>query len=71
MQPASGEFTHLIGRAAPDGILQEVLGTPPGRRERWRFTEITPDSFLWLSKFSVDDGATWAVDQEMRARRRR
>ncbi|HXF37403.1 MAG TPA: hypothetical protein VNO17_09510 [Actinomycetota bacterium] len=70
MQPASREFVYLLGWEADDGILQEVQGLPPGRRERWRFTEITPVSFRWLGEVSHDGGATWILEQEMRARRR-
>jgi hypothetical protein len=38
---------------------------------RIRYTDITPESFLWRMDRSLDGGATWDVDyQIMRARRR-
>ena len=37
---------------------------------RWRFTELTPDSFRWLGEALNDDGATWKLEAEFRARRR-
>jgi hypothetical protein len=71
MQPASGEFVQMLGRRAGDRIVQEGAGTDPRRRERWSFTEIAPDSFVWLGEVSFDGGAAWTLEQEMRARRRR
>lgn len=70
MQPSGGEFVHLVGRKVGDRIVQEGVGSDPRRRERWSFTEITSDSFLWLSEVSFDEGATWFLEQEMRAVRR-
>lgn len=70
MQPASGEFVYLQGRPVGDDIVQEVLfPVAGGQCERWRFTEIAPDSFRWLGEVSKDGGATWELVQEMRARR--
>ncbi len=70
MQPYGGEFVHLLGRKVGDRIVQEGIGSDPRRRERWSFTDITPDSFLWIGEVSLDDGATWFLEQEMRATRR-
>ncbi len=70
MQPYGGEFVHLVGRQVGDRIVQEGNGSDPRRRERWSFTEIEPDSFLWVGEVSFDGGATWTLEQEMRARRR-
>jgi uncharacterized membrane-anchored protein len=41
-----------------------------GRPIRWLFTELTETSFRWSGYISDDQGATWQLDQEMRARRR-
>lgn len=70
MQPASGEFTHLIGQKVGDRIVQESINDGSPRRKRWSFCDITPSSFLWLGEESADTGATWRVVQEMRATRR-
>lgn len=70
MQPHGGEFVHLLGRKVGDRIVQEGVGSDPVRRERWSFTDITPDSFLWLGEVSFDEGVTWFLEQEMRAIRR-
>ncbi len=69
MQPAGGEFVHLVGRKVGDRIVQEGVGTDPHRRERWSFNEITPHSFVWRGEVSLDEGATWFLEQEMRAER--
>ncbi len=70
MQPYSGEFVHLVGRKVGERIVAEGMGTDPGRRERWSFTDITPTTFLWLGEASLDGGVTWILEQEMRATRR-
>jgi hypothetical protein len=36
---------------------------------RWSFTEITPDSFRWLGEHFVDQGVSWWLQVEVRARR--
>jgi hypothetical protein len=69
MQPYGGEFVHLVGRQVGDRIVQEGGGSDANRRERWSFTEITPDTFLWLGEVSFDEGVTWQLEQEMRATR--
>jgi hypothetical protein len=71
MQPYGGEFVNLIGRKVGERIVQEGSGSDHRRRERWSFTDITPDSFLWLGEVSLDDGLTWSLEQEMRATRRK
>ncbi len=70
MQPASGEFVNSLGRRIGDRIVQEGLGNDYLQRLRWSFTEITPNSFLWTGEVSTDHGATWFLEEEMRAVRR-
>jgi hypothetical protein len=58
-----------IGRALGADIVQ--MGEEvDGITRRWRFVEITPQSFTWLGEASRDKGTTWALEMEMRARRR-
>jgi hypothetical protein len=71
MQPATGEFLELVGRAEGDRIVQVGRGTRAGQVERWTFSEISPESFLWQGEVSDDEGASWRLVQEMRATRRR
>ncbi|MEO9189632.1 MAG: hypothetical protein ABI224_06460 [Acetobacteraceae bacterium] len=40
-----------------------------GLLNRWRFAEITSQSFTWLGKRSWDKGPTWTLLMEMHARR--
>jgi hypothetical protein len=42
-----------------------------GAPTRWRFTDITPDSFSWLGDALEPDGKTWKLEGEFRARRAR
>jgi len=70
MQPYGGEFVHMVGRQVGDRVVQETIPAEGQRRERWSFTDITPDSFLWLGEVSTDNGATWTLEQEMRTTRR-
>jgi hypothetical protein len=48
----------------------EDTGVDPTRRARWSFNEITENSFLWRGEASLDEGETWTLEQEIRARRR-
>ncbi len=68
--PVWHEFFHLVARAVGDRIVLEGAGTDPSRRVRWSFNEITDDSFLWRGEASLDEGETWMLEQEIRARRR-
>jgi hypothetical protein len=61
-------YSRQIGRAQGPDIVQEGkddAGTPI----RWRFTEITPNSFLWIGERSFDATETWQRQTEFRARR--
>lgn len=70
MHPASGEYVHMIGRRMDHLIVQEGIGPDPRRRERWIFSEITPASFSWRGEVSLDDGASWILEQTIQAVRR-
>jgi len=37
---------------------------------RWRFTDVAPDSFLWIGELSRDGGVSWQHDETMRLTRR-
>jgi hypothetical protein len=61
-------YARQIGRAAGPDIVQlgsDDKGTPL----RWRFTDITPDTFLWIGERSSDGGTTWQHQTEFHARR--
>ena len=69
LNPAGQHFEQQIGRRVGAEIVQ--LGTrPDGTATRWRFTEITSDSFRWLGESLQVDGRTWTLEGEFRARRR-
>jgi hypothetical protein len=57
-----------IGRQVGNDIVQ-IGDDAAGFTRRWRFTEITARSFTWLGDVSWDQGATWTLELEMRARR--
>ena len=70
MNPAGDHFEQQAGGRAGADIVQLGLranGTPT----RWRFTEITAESFRWLGESLQPDGATWLLEGEFRARRMR
>jgi hypothetical protein len=70
IDPLNGRHQEQIGRRSGTDIVQigcAANGTP----SRWRFTEITRDSFHWIGDFLEPDGKTWKLGGEFRARRMR
>ena len=70
LNPAGDHFADQIGRRVGHEIVQ--IGTrPDGVPMRWRFTEITPNSFHWIGEALEPDGQTWKIGGEFLARRTR
>jgi hypothetical protein len=68
--PAGDHFERQIGRRSDSDIVQ--LGVrPDGTVTRWRFTEITADSFHWWGEALAADGQAWIVEGEFLATRTR
>jgi hypothetical protein len=61
-------YRRQIGRASDDGILQEGKDDA-GLPVRWRFVEITDNSFKWLGERSPDGGRQWERQATFVARR--
>ena len=61
-------YTRQIGRAQGPDIVQEGRNDAGGA-VRWRFIDITPDSFRWLGERSTDGGKTWQLQADFLARR--
>jgi len=68
INPVSGHREQQIGRRIGKDIVQ-MGARPDGTATRWRFTEITPDSFHWIGEALEPDGQTWKLEGEFRARR--
>jgi hypothetical protein len=68
INPVSGHQESQIGRRIGDEIVQ-VGARPDGTPTRWRFTEITSDSFHWIGEALEADGKNWKLEGEFRARR--
>jgi len=68
INPVSGHEERQTGRRVGNEIVQigaRLDGTPT----RWRFTEITANSFHWIGEALDSDGKTWKLEGEFRARR--
>jgi hypothetical protein len=68
--PVHNHYEEQIGRRVGSEVVQVGMranGTPT----RWRYTEITPDSFHWLGEALQADGKTWLLEGEFRAKRMR
>ena len=66
--PAGEHFENQIGRWSGNQVVQ--VGTrPDGTPTRWRFTEITSESFHWLGEALAPDGVTWNLEGEFLASR--
>jgi len=70
INPVSGHEESQTGRRVGEEIVQ-IGARSDGTPTRWRFTEITPDSFHWLGEALEADGRTWKLEGEFRARRLR
>ena len=68
VSPRAELFIVMTASATDEGILITGLDMD-GSRLRWIFTDITPDSFIWTGRTSVD-GESWRIEQVMVARRR-
>jgi hypothetical protein len=68
-EPTRPFVLRQIGRAEGAEIVQRA-DEVDGLTRRWRFVEITPDSFRWIGDVSSDQGKSWTLELEMRARRR-
>lgn len=66
--PIRGHEERQTGRRVGADIVQ-VGARPDGTATRWRFTEITPDSFRWLGEALEADGEVWKLEGEFCARR--
>jgi len=66
--PTKQYYARQLGRCLGKDIVQEGTSSA-GDMTRWKFTDITPDSFLWLGEHSLDDGRSWQLQAEFRARR--
>ncbi len=67
--PVSGTIVDLTARRAGDEILLEGV-EPDGLLDRWVFSDITPDVFVWTGYESKDEGRTWPLVERMIVRRR-
>lgn len=68
INPVTGQRDEQIGRRVGNDIVQ--VGThADGTPTRWRFTEITPDSFHWIGEALEPDGKTWRLEGEFLAKR--
>jgi hypothetical protein len=64
--PRSQYYSRQLGRAEGDRIVQ--TGTDAhGDTVRWSFSDITKNSFRWLSERSHDGGGTWRLEVEFLA----
>jgi hypothetical protein len=66
--PVSGHREEQIGRWSGKEVVQ-IGARRDGTPTRWRFTEITPDSFHWLGEALQPDGVKWRLEGEFRATR--
>ena len=66
----SGSLCVLEGGRVGDEIRLERLKEGSALL-RWTFTDLTDDQFRWTGHISTDGGASWRLEQNMRAKRRR
>lgn len=69
INPPSGYITRQLARKVGDEIIQVADVDDSGSLTRWVYRDITPESFRWCNERSVDQGKSWRLVQEMRAKR--
>jgi len=69
IDPVKQRFDRMTGRKVGDNIVQ-AYRDDQGVRCQWLFTEITAESFHWISRDSADEGRTWTARGEFFLRRR-
>lgn len=67
IEPINSRVRRFIGRQN-DGEIT-LLSDEERPWLRWRFTDITADSAVWLGEVSHDDGQTWVLEETMRLTR--
>jgi hypothetical protein len=67
IEPVNGRVRRFVGRPQDAEIV--LLSDDDDPHLRWRFSDITPDSFRWRAESSTDGGATWRPDEEILATR--
>ena len=68
IEPYHARVRRFIGRLDGSGIV--LLSDEDDPQLRWRFTDVAPDSFLWIGELSRDGGVSWQHDETMRPTRR-
>lgn len=68
INPVSGHREEQIGRRVGTEIVQ-IGARADGTPTRWRFVEITPDSFHWIGESLDKNGIAWMLEGEFRATR--
>lgn len=68
INPVNGHREEQIGRRIGNDIVQ-VGARADGTPTRWRFTEITQDSFHWIGESLLPDGENWKLEGEFLAKR--
>lgn len=68
--PAGNHHEQQIGKWEGDDVVQNGVRAD-GTATRWRYTEITPDTFHWLGESRAPGGKTWTLEGEFRAKRLR
>jgi hypothetical protein len=68
INPVTGHREEQIGRRIGDEVVQ-IGARADGTPTRWRYTEITPESFHWIGEALTPDGQTWRLEGEFHARR--
>ncbi|PTE06162.1 hypothetical protein C9427_33420 [Mesorhizobium helmanticense] len=68
LTPLNQDYSRQIGRAEGKDIVQ-IGDDSRGLKTRWRFTEITANSFHWIGEERSSESDPWQITYEHLARR--
>lgn len=70
INPPNGIITYQTGRKIGNEIIQLGEVDNLGYQSRWIYRDITSNSFRWCNEKTFDNGNSWKLMQEMRAKRK-
>lgn len=67
--PLDSTVKRFVARKVGADIVLDSQVPITGKKERWIYTDITPDSFYWRAEESTNGGKNWTIKRKIFGRR--